>query len=75
MLARFLHAESKASTILAKMFEKFDRRGRKIKFLTGYSLLSTGKCKISDSPEEKILRRVEIELFTMSSVSIKTIQI
>ena len=32
------------------------------------SLLSTGKCKIIDWPEENILRRVEIKLFAWASV-------
>lgn len=32
------------------------------------SLLSTGKCKISDLSEESILRGIKIEFFTWSSV-------
>ena len=31
-------------------------------------LLSTGKCKISDLPEENILWAVEIQFFTRSSI-------
>ena len=58
------------TTNIVTFLQKFKNATEKSRFLPVYHnhLLSTGKCKICDLPEENILWAVEIQFFTRSSI-------